>query len=60
MTVARPQFPANCCYSARVDSFTVGSWLDFEVFDTEGLVCLFSVLTVRRKLPATVLLRALG
>src|SRR5476651_1503860 len=43
-------------YSARVIPYR-GSWLDFE-FDPKD--CLFVRIDRRRKLPATVLLRALG
>ena len=55
-TKARPIPLASCCIRPRVIPYR-GSWLDFE-FDPKDL--LYVRIDRRRKLPATILLRALG
>jgi len=51
-----PQLGQACLFSARVIPYR-GSWLDFE-FDAKD--CVFARIDRRRKLPVTILLRALG
>ena len=55
MTVVKLIPPVNCC--SLLESFYRGSWLDFE-FDPKDL--LYFRIDRRRKMPVTILLKALG
>ena len=52
----KPTLQVKCLYNARVIPYR-GSWLDFEFDPKDNL---FVRIDRRRKLPATIILRALG